>query len=159
MLTNNNLRDIAIRKIGPDLAQELSELLQNSNPDYSRYFIPFSFDFGTVKKILTDVNLDLFFGIFLNNKIIGFYMLRGFDEGYDIPSYGVWISSEFAGKGLARLTLQHAISFCKINNINKLMLKVHRDNLKAKKIYEDFGFINSGIEPKNDNLIYLKSIS
>jgi len=159
LLTNNNLKDISIRKIGPDLALELSELLQNSDLDYSRYFIPFSFDFKTVKKILTDVNLDLFFGIFVNNKLIGFYMLRGFDEGYDIPSYGVWVSSEFSGRGIARLTLQHAISFCKINNINKLMLKVHPDNLKAKKLYEDFGFISSGVEPKNDNLINLKSIS
>ena len=159
MLTNNNIKDISIRKIGPDLAQELSELLRNVDPDYSKYFIPFNFDLQTVEKKLTDAKLDLFFGIFVNARLIGFYMLRGFDEGYDIPSYGVWISSEFAGKGLARLTIQHAISFCKINNINQLMLKVHPDNLKAIKLYEDFGFINSGLDPKNDNLIYKKLIS
>ena len=158
MLTKN-FKDISIRKIGPDLAQELSELIQNSGPDYSKYFIPFSFDLQTVEKKLADVKLDLFFGIFVNARLVGFYMLRGFDEGYDIPSYGVWISSEFAGKGLARLTIQHAISFCKINNINQLMLKVHPDNLKAIKLYEDFGFINSGLDPKNDNLIYKKLIS
>ena len=159
MLTNNNIKDISIRKIGPDLAQELSELLRNVDPDYSKYFIPFNFDLQTVEKKLTDAKLDLFFGIFVNARLVGFYMLRGFDEGYDIPSYGVWISSEFAGKGLARLTIQHAISFCKINNINQLMLKVHPDNLKAIKLYEDFGFINSGLDPKNDNLIYKKLIS
>ena len=36
------------------------------------------------------------------------------------------------------------------------MLKVHPDNLTAKKIYEDYGFLNEGIDSKIGHLIYFK---
>ena len=29
-------------------------------------------------------------------------MLRGFDEGFEVPSYGVWISKKFSDMGLAK---------------------------------------------------------
>jgi RimJ/RimL family protein N-acetyltransferase len=38
------------------------------------------------------------------------------------------------------------------------MLKVHPDNLIAKKIYEDFGFVNEGIDNKIGHLIYFKNL-
>ena len=85
-------------------------------------------------------------------------MLRGFDEGYEIPSYGVWISKKYSAMGLSKLTLQHAVSICKINGIKKLLLKVHPENKRAKMIYENFGFTKESVDPKNNNLIYYKDI-
>ena len=146
--------EIIIKKIRIDSAAELTELLQSQPSDYSKYFIPFEYNFNTVKNILDKNKKDIFFGLFLNDKIIGFYMLRGFDEGFEVPSYGVWISKKFSGLGLAKLTLQHAISFCKINEIDELMLKVHPQNKVAKKIYENFCFKKAGIDDKNNNIIY-----
>jgi len=120
--------------------------------------LPFNFNYVTIKEILNKKKDDKFFGLFTDNSLIGFYMLRGFDEGFDIPSYGVWISKKYSAKGLSKLTLQHALSFCKINEIKKIILKVHPENKIAKMIYENFGFINEGIDPKNNNLIYYKDI-
>ena len=153
-----HFQDLTIKKLDSDSAHELFQLLQKENPEYSRYFVPFDFDLETIKQKLNNLKADTFWGIFVADKIEGFYMLRGFDEGYEIPSYGVWISKNFTGKGFAKLTVQHAISYCRVNHIKKLMLKVHPDNLVAKKIYEEFGFQQSGIDPKNNNLIYHKLI-
>ena len=97
--------------------------------------------------------------MFLNEELIGFYMLRGFDEGYETPSYGVWISSKHANKGLSTLTLYHAFAFCKLNRIKTLMLKVHPDNSTAKNLYEKLGFKQTGIDERIKHLIYHKSIS
>jgi len=149
---------VEIRIISTQHAPELSELLLSSEKEYSKHFIPFNFDLESVFRVLDKVVNDLFFGIFIKNKIVGFYMLRGWDAGYEIPSYGVWISKDFSSKGLSKLTLNHAISVCKINSIKKIMLKVHPENLIAKKIYEDFGFINQGIDEKIGHLIYHKKI-
>ena len=148
------LEDLSIKKLTSESAEELSKLLLTNDPEYSKYFIPFSFDLQTIKDRMENLKQDSFWGIFINYKLVGFYLLRGFDEGYEIPSYGVWISKEFSGKGSSKLTLQHAISFCKLNHIGNLMLKVHPDNIIAKKIYERFGFHKSGIDPNNDNIIY-----
>ena len=51
-------------------------------------------------------------------------MLRGFDEGYEIPSYGVWISSKYANKGLAKLTLQYSIIYLPNGRCEKDYVKV-----------------------------------
>ncbi len=98
----------------------------NKDPkDYNKHFIPFEFTHNKLESILSKTVRDLYIGIFVNKKIAGFFMLRGFDEGYEIPSYGVWISSQYSNKGLAKLTLQHAISTCLLAGIKKIMLKVH----------------------------------
>lgn len=157
-MNHSSLKELTIKRLNSDSALELSQLLQNENKEYSRYFIPFEFDLEIISNKIKNLHRDSFWGIFIEDKLVGFYMLRGFDQGYEIPSYGVWISKEFSGKGLAKLTLQHAISYCKINRITELMLKVHPENLQAKKIYEDFGFKQTGTDSKNNNLIYHKKL-
>lgn len=153
-----SLKTILIKDIDSSFAHELTDLLTLEENEYSKYFIPFNFDFLTIKKILSKKKEDKFFGLFIDESLIGFYMLRGFDEGYEIPSYGVWISKKYSAKGLSKLTLQHALSFCKINGIQKLLLKVHPENKIAKTTYENFGFIKEGTDSKNDNLIYYKEV-
>jgi RimJ/RimL family protein N-acetyltransferase len=149
---------LEIKRLNIDHSKELSELLQSADKDYTQYFIPFAFDSETILKILSNVIKDQYYGIFTENNLVGFYMLRGFDEGYEIPSYGVWVAKDFSSKGISKLTLQHAISFCKINNIKKIILKVHPDNVIAKNIYESFGFIYEGVDKRIGHLIYYKII-
>jgi len=149
---------LEIKRLTIDHSKELSELLQGADKDYTQYFVPFAFDSETILKILSNVIKDQYYGIFTKNNLIGFYMLRGFDEGYEIPSYGVWVAKDFSSKGISKLTLQHAISFCKINNIKKIILKVHPDNVIAKNIYESFGFIYEGVDKRIGHLIYYKLI-
>lgn len=149
---------IEIKKLSIQHAQELTNLLKVSDQEYSKYFIPFSFDFQTISNLLTKAIKDQYYGVFVDNNIVGFYMLRGFDDSFEIPSYGVWISKKFSSKGLSKLTLHHAISFCRINKIQKLMLKVHPDNFIAKKMYEEFGFAYEGIDTRIGHHIYHKII-
>jgi len=151
-------KSIEIIELNESHARQISDLLLSEDKDYSKYFIPFDFDYETIQNILKNKKYDKYYGLFVNKTICGFYMLRGFDEGYQIPSYGVWISKAYSNKGLSTLTLFHAISFCKVNNIPKLMRKVHPENTIAKSIYERFGFKQKGTDPVNNNVIYYKDI-
>jgi len=151
-------KSIEIKQIGLEHASTLAKALANEKSDYLKYFTPFEFSLQSITNIFTQMVKDKFFGIFVNEIIVGFYMLRGLDEGYETPSYGVWISSKFSGNGLSKLTLYHAFSFCRINRISKLMLKVHPDNTTAKKLYESLGFEQTGFDKKNGNYIYHKSL-
>ncbi|MCP4971776.1 MAG: GNAT family N-acetyltransferase [Arcobacter sp.] len=149
---------VEIKKIDYSYSHLIRNLFEHENKNYFKYFHPFDFNENSIKNILKKTKLDQFFGIFINELLIGFYILRGFDEGYTIPSYGVMISQKFSKFGLGKLSLQHAISFCKINKVEKIMLKVHPKNLTAKRIYESFGFNQSGMDKKNNNLIYYKNL-
>ncbi|MEJ2195961.1 MAG: GNAT family N-acetyltransferase [Ignavibacteriaceae bacterium] len=150
---------IEIKKLSLQLAPALSEALLSEKPKYLQYFTPFEFSVESITHILDQAIKDKYFGIFVDNELAGFYMLRGLDEGYDTPSYGVWISSKYSNKGLSKLTLFHSFSFCRLNNIKSVMLKVHPDNIIAKNLYEALGFVKTGTDYKNNNYIYHKTLS
>lgn len=152
------LKNIEIKELTPDVAKDLANKLSQEKKDYLKHFTPFEFSITSIENILKQTKLDKYFGLFINNELAGFYMLRGFDEGYEIPSYGVWISSEYSKSGLSKLTLYHAFAFCKLNGIKNLMLKVHPDNLVAKNLYESLGFNKTGFDEKNGNYIYYKNL-
>lgn len=149
---------LEIKRLDNHHSKDLADLLQSSTQQYSQYFIPFPFDLEAISGILSKAIKDQIYGIYVEDNLAGFYMLRGFDEGYSVPSYGVWISEKYSNKGLSTFTLQHAISFCKLNSIKKIMLKVHPDNIAAKHIYEKYGFKKTGIDPKIHHLIYHKDL-
>jgi len=156
MIKINNLE---IKELTSEHSAMLSAKISSEKKEYLTYFIPFTdLSEENIRRILSEKKLDKYFGLFLNIDLIGFYMLRGFDAGYEMPSYGVWISSEYSNKGLSTLTLFHAFSFCKLNNIKTIMLKVHPDNTIAKSLYEKIGFEQTGIDEKIGHLIYHKNI-
>ena len=150
---------LEIKELTPDHSLTLSKRLSSESKEYLIHFIPFA-DYSEefIKKILSEKKLDKYFGLFINDDLIGFYMLRGFNDGYEIPSYGVWISSQYANRGLSTFTLYHAFSFCRLNQIKTLMLKVHPDNIIAKHLYEKLGFVKVGLDEKIGHFIYHKNI-
>ncbi len=152
------LTAIEIKTLAIEQSGELSDLLLSAPPEYSKYFMPFTFDRDTVTTVLSSARADRYFGIFINGKMAGFFMLRGFDQGYAIPAYGVWIAPRFAGKGLAELTLKQAIAVCRISGIDALMLKCHPKNIIARRLYERNGFVAVGKDEKNGNIIYHKNL-
>lgn len=140
-------------------ATNFSKKLFEESKDYLKYFIPFAnYSEAFISKILGERKLDYYFGLFIDEELIGFYMLRGFDAGFEIPSYGVWISSKYSNNGLSTLTLYHAYSICKLNKVKTLMLKVHPENSIAKNLYEKLGFTYIGVDEKIGHLIYHKKI-
>ncbi|MBK9099388.1 MAG: GNAT family N-acetyltransferase [bacterium] len=154
----NGIKIINFRKLEPNDAQALSKLMNQDTKDYSQYFVAFEFDIATIESILAKAKNDVYYGVFWGEELTGFYMLRGFDEGYSIPSYGVYISSRFSDKGLAALTLSHAISTCKFLGCKKLRLKVHTANTYALKQYVKFGFVETGFDEKINNIIMHRDI-
>lgn len=139
-------------------AKELSELLIKDDPSYRKYFIPFDFSTETIKNILKNKIRDFYIGIYCGDVLTGFYILRGFDQGYKMPSYGVYVHSSFSRKGLSELSLLHAISTCKLLNIKKIMLKVHPENQIALNLYLKHGFIQTGFDEKINNLVLHKEL-
>ena len=133
---------------------QLVRLHQDAPEQYSQHFSPFSFDEATLGHILRAKLRDLYFVVLVEDNIAGMYMLRGFDEGFHSPAYGVWISHRYSGKGLALQTLEHAVITCQALACDRIMLKVHPDNQRAKAIYERFGFRPTRIDPENQNIVY-----
>lgn len=137
------MHDPIIRQLNADDGQHLAALLDN-NENYGQYFSPFTADCDQLEKRLSDAVEDRYWGIWFLNKLVGFFMLRGFDEGYSKPSFGVFISEKYSNKGLSKTALDYALSWCQLNNVSAIMLKVDPENIHAKHSYEKAGFSPAG---------------
>ena len=86
------------------------------------------------------------FIILLDGKGVGSVYLRDIDPDERSAEYGIFIGEESArGKGVgtksARLILEYA--FCEIK-LEKIFLRVYKDNAGAVKSYEKAGFVSNG---------------
>ncbi len=133
---------IYFRELTADDASLLTNLLLTSNDTDRTYFNPFRFDALEIRGRIEACKIDVFYGISIVGveSMAGFYMLRGLDEGYVSPVFGVFISSGFRGNGLGRLSLCHAMSVCKLKGYTSLLLKVHKSNHAAASLYLSLGF-------------------
>src|SRR4028119_1389937 len=132
--------ELTIRPLKAEDAADLSSLLSGQSPAYMRFFTPFNFDYPSIANLLAEQGTDVFMGMYWQERLIGFFMLRGWNSGYEIPSYGVLIDEKYSGYGLTRLSLKLAKSICKLRRVHRLMLKVNTHNLIAKRLFEEAGF-------------------
>lgn len=67
-------------------------------------------------------------------------MLRGWDEGYETPSFGIIIHPTYRNRGFGKEMLISAIDYCRKEKCKKIRLTVDKDNIVAKKMYLKAGF-------------------
>ncbi len=145
---------VAVRSLTVENAAELSSMLVALPRDYARFFSPFEFGLETVSHVLSNQGDDVFVGVYWMDKIIGFFMLRGWNDGYEVPSFGIIIDKKYRGYGLEMLSLDAAKTICRLRGAERMMLKMHPDNISARGVMRKIGFIQTGVEPGSGNIIY-----
>ena len=83
---------------------------------------------------------DLYYVLIDGNQVLGYGMLRGWDEGFEIPSLGIAIHPEMRGQGLGRLLMDFLHAAARRRGALKIRLKVHVSNERASKLYERLGY-------------------
>jgi len=153
------LKDLKISTIKPTDAPALSYLLSADAQGDRQYFVPFDTAPESLSTRLASARRDCYWGIFEGTRLVGMFMARGLDEGFAIPSFGVYIAQSFSRRGLSKLALQYTISWCLLNGITDLMLSVHPDNVYARRVYEAAGFEFTNQSSKLGHWIYIKRLS
>lgn len=143
--THQPANTVGIRPLAPEDSVGWAHLLESQTKEYRRSFFPFGEESAeALKTVLAAARKDLYWGVYLGEKMVGFVMLRGPDAGYERPSLGLLICESVRGMGLGRLAMQVAISQCRIEQVMNIMLKVAPDNHAAKLLYESMGFVAEG---------------
>lgn len=125
-------------------APTLSNLLSRQRKEYLRHFHPFDFSLDGVKAEISKASKDRYWALWNSSGLIGFFMLRGLDDGYSRPSFGVMIDEKHSRQGLAGKALAHSVDWCVQNGIQRVMLKVAEENIAAVRAYERAGFVTIG---------------
>ena len=135
---------IEVRAMNSEDANELQAMMFAEQPSYLTHFTAFDEPDSLLQQCISAKH-DAFFTLFENNSLAGFFCLRGIDKGYSRPSFGVYVTSKYQGKGLARAALREACLWCKKRSITNMILKVANENIRAKELYEQSGFVTIGM--------------
>jgi len=143
---------ISLKKIKKSEIQEISEVLFNENVEYLKYFDPFESKEQFIKDF-TKSSKDVYLKVLNNNTFIGFVTLRGLDDGYKNPRFGIFIMEKYSNMGFGDATIKKTLDLCKEKyNFKKIELKVNKKNHSAIKIYKDNSFKVIG-ESSNDQIM------
>jgi ribosomal protein S18 acetylase RimI-like enzyme len=146
---------LKIRSLRAGDAESLGDLFEDLRDDpESVHFHPHPFTRDEAHRISvgTPRRRDLYFAAFLDARLVGYGMLRGWDEGYEVPSFGVAVRTGHRGAGIGRRLLRHAISMARRRGAQRMMLKVHPANGNARRLYESEGFRFDPIPLDNEQL-------
>lgn len=73
-------------------------------------------------------------------EILAYGMLRGWDEGYAIPSLGIATSPRHTGRGLGRLMMDHLHEVARERGASQVRLTVNKENNVAERLYRKLGY-------------------
>lgn len=138
---------LATQRLSPADAGRLGDFFELLRADREtvRYFHPHPLTktFASSLCARPAICLDRYYITLYHGRITGYSMLRGWDEGYETPSFGGCTHPELRGAGLGHLLLAHAIAESRAAGAGKLRLTVYKENVRALHLYRKFGFVFS----------------
>lgn len=81
------------------------------------------------------------------DNAIGYGMLRGWDDGFAIPSLGIALDPSVRGRGLSRQLMDFLHDTAKKRGATKVRLKVDAQNRPAIELYRSLGYV---FEPEHN---------
>jgi phosphomannomutase/ribosomal protein S18 acetylase RimI-like enzyme len=106
----------------------------------AKNFHPHPFNEDQARKIAQYQGQDLYLGLFQQEELIGYGMLRGLDAGYKIPSLGIYLAPAARGRGLSIKLMQALHNAAREFNAPSIRLKVYPDNIAAVNLYKNMGY-------------------
>jgi ribosomal protein S18 acetylase RimI-like enzyme len=133
--------DIKYRKITSQWVKKLARFFQEIviNKEDNN-FHPHPLDIKEAEYIASYPGQDLYFLQIKGNEITGYGMLRGWDEGFSVPSLGIAIHPSSRRQGLAKNFMAFMHQRAKEKGAKKIRLTVYTDNIAAIRLYRSIGY-------------------
>lgn len=145
--------ELAIRPLRVEDAGVVSRMLRAQPPDYARFFYAFDFAEDQISDLLQRNKRDVYSGIFWRGELVGIFMLRGWDAGYEIPSFGVIVAEKYRGGAFMQISLDIAKLICRLSGAPRLMATIHPDNVSPRGASR-LGFVQTGTRSDTGNIVY-----
>jgi|HubBroStandDraft_6_1064221.scaffolds.fasta_scaffold950601_1 ribosomal-protein-alanine N-acetyltransferase len=107
----------------------------------TEFFHPHPFTEDALQKIIRTADQDLYYVLCEGGRVVGYGMLRGWDEGYQIPSLGIAIHPAARNAGLGKALMHFLHGAARRRGASKVRLRVKAQNARAMKLYQDLGYV------------------
>jgi|GEM_PF-963976 len=130
-----------IRRLAAADRKALAALFERIAADpAARQFHPHPFTLEQAVRIAGYQGRDVYLGLFAGDEIVGYGMLRGWDEGFEVPSLGIYLHASIRGRHVAGDLMQALHRAAARNGAGRVRLKVYADNQVAVALYRKLGY-------------------
>lgn len=109
-------------------------------------FDPFPLSADEVDRIVGHSGKDGYFVGVEGDAAVGLSMLRGLDEGFEVPSFGIFVDSSAQGRGIGRRLTEWTVGEARRRGAPAIRLSVYASNAPAVALYASLGFVETGRE-------------
>lgn len=142
--TSRDIRFLPVQEVS---AEALSTLFDAITADVDdRWFHPHPFTAEQAEQLIHHEGQDLYYVAARGDEILAYGMLRGWDEGYRIPSLGIYVRPDARGQGLATRLTAFLHRAARDKGAPRVRLRVYPDNTGAIGLYESLGYVFEGEE-------------
>ncbi len=137
----------AFREVRPGDRDRLSLLFaRNRNGAVGTRFDPFPLSPAEADRIVEHCGTDAYFVCVEGESVVALSMLRGFDEGFAIPSFGIFVDDEAQGRGIGRRLTEWTVTEARRRGAPSVRLSVYATNERALALYATLGFVETSRE-------------
>jgi GNAT superfamily N-acetyltransferase len=144
----SELGTVLLEKLAPRHEDGLSDLFcaLSANGD-GKLFYPHPLTSEEARKLCRCSGPDQYFVATVNCRILGYGMLRGWDEGYAIPSLGLAVHPDARGQGLSGFLMRGLIQEARNRRAPQLRLTADASRLRLINFFVRHGFVFSPFKP------------
>jgi ribosomal-protein-alanine N-acetyltransferase len=138
---DNSYPSLEVVRLAPEWQEGLQQFFQDLKAGGDDvFFSPHPADAESIRRIAAHDGKDLYYLLVEQGKVLGYGLLRGWDEGYQIPSLGLAIHQSARGHGLGKMLMDilHRLAFRR--GANKVRLRVLANNERALNLYKNLGY-------------------
>ena len=137
---------VEIRTVSPEWERPLAEFFGAIQRSGETSFHPHPLTEESAKAIAQYQGKDLYYLLVDGSAVFAYGMLRGWDEGYEIPSLGIAVHPESRGGRLGELMMHFLHAAARLKGARLVRLKVHHENTVARNLYAKLGYRFDSVE-------------
>jgi [ribosomal protein S18]-alanine N-acetyltransferase len=138
---------LAINQLSPEWQKPLAEffrLLEQAGD--TKRFHPHPMTASMARELTRYSGQDLYYVLVEAGRVLGYGLLRGWDEGYEVPSLGLAIVPEARGCGTGKTLMHFLHAAARRKGARRVRLKVYPENQPALALYRGMGYRFEGPE-------------
>jgi ribosomal protein S18 acetylase RimI-like enzyme len=141
---SSGIRFLPVQQIPTEALAKLFDTITADVDD--RWFHPHPFTSQQAEALTCYEGQDLYYVAAHGDEVLAYGMLRGWDEGFRIPSLGIYVRPDARGQGLATRLTAFLHRAARDKGAPRVRLRVYPDNTAAIGLYEGLGYIFEGEE-------------
>jgi len=149
-----------LTKMGPEWVIPLKSFLDDieRNGD-AKFFSPHASDEEALCARAAHTGQDLYLLLVDMRRVLGYGLLRGWDDGYTIPSLGIALHPSVRGTGFASALMAFLHAEANHRAAGKVRLRVHAENARAIALYTRLGYVFTPDTDRSEYLLGFKDLT